>query len=120
MNFVNTAFDYILPWQIIETDTYLFINMFRNKKGLKPYLFDKGKNKFTAVVNDDNHDWDGFINDLDNGPVFYPQYKMQDKMLCMILSPTRIAELKEKSLPSVMFGEIGEDSNPVIAIVELI
>jgi hypothetical protein len=120
MNFVNTTIDYILPWQIIETDKYLFVNMFRNKKGLKPYFYDKDKNKFISVTNSEDHDSDGFINDLDNGVVFYPQYKLQDKMVCMILSPTHILELKERSLLSNMFLEVNEDSNPIIAIVEII
>jgi hypothetical protein len=121
MKFVETTFDYILPWQIIETDKYLFINMLRNKKGLNPYYYDKNKNKFVSVTtNAENHNPGGFINDLDNGIAFYPQYKIRDKMLCMILSPTKIIELKKQSFLSGMFLEVSEDSNPVIAIVELI
>jgi hypothetical protein len=121
MKFVETAFDYILPWQIIETDRYLFVNMLRNKKGLKPYFYDKDRQKFVSLISAGNHSPDGFINDLDGGIAFYPQYKIQDKTLCMILSPTHIIELKEQSLlPDALFPEVNEDSNPVIAIVELI
>jgi hypothetical protein len=120
MKFVETTVDYILPWQIIETDKYLFVNMLRNKKGLKPYCYDKGRNKFVSVVSADNHDSNGFINDLDKGCVFYPQYKIEDKTLCMILRPAHIIELKKQSLLPDMFLEVSEDSNPVIAIVELI
>ncbi|MDR1369524.1 MAG: 6-bladed beta-propeller [Dysgonamonadaceae bacterium] len=120
MKFVETTFDYILPWQIIETDKYLFVNMLRNKRGLKPYFYDKGRRKFVSVANADSRDSDGFVNDLDNGVAFYPQYKIRDKTLCMVLSPTKIIELKEQSFLSDMFLEVNEDSNPVIAIVELI
>jgi hypothetical protein len=120
MKFVETTVDYILPWQIMETDKYLFVNMLRNRKGLKPYLYDKDKHKFSSVTTVDSRDSDGFVNDLDNGPVFYPHYKIRDKQLCMILSPAHILKLKEQSLLPDMFSEINEDSNPVIAIVELI
>jgi hypothetical protein len=121
MKFATTTFDYILPWQIIETDKYLFVNMFRNKKGLKPYCYDKSKKKFTAVAtNAQNHNLNGFINDLDNGIAFYPQYKIRNKTLCMVLGPTKIIEWKEQSFLPDMFLEVNEDSNPVIAIVELI
>jgi hypothetical protein len=74
----------------------------------------------SSVTNVDSRDSDGFVNDLDNGPVFYPHYKIRDKQLCMILSPAHILKLKEQSLLPDMFSEINEDSNPVIAIVELI
>jgi hypothetical protein len=120
MKFVETTVDYILPWQIIETKKYLFVNMLRNKRGLKPYFYDKDKNKFISVINAKNRNSDGFINDLDNGPVFYPNYKIRDKMLCMILSPAHIVGLKKQALlaPDMFLG-VKEDSNPVIAIVEL-
>ncbi|MDR2120998.1 MAG: 6-bladed beta-propeller [Tannerella sp.] len=120
MKFVETTVDYILPWQIIETEKYLFVNMFRNKKGLKPYFYDKDKNEFVCVTNAENHNADGFINDLDNGPVFYPHYKIRDEVVCMILNPSHIIELKKQSLLPDMFLDVNEDSNPVIAIVELI
>jgi hypothetical protein len=121
MKFVKTTFDYILPWQIIETEKYLFVNMLRNQKGLKPYLYDKDRRKFVSVTNAGSRNPDGFINDLDGGITFYPQYKIQDKTLCMILSPAHIIELKEQSLlPDDSFPKVNEDSNPVIAIVELI
>jgi hypothetical protein len=120
MKFVETAVDYILPWQIIETDKYLFVNMFTNKKGLKPYFYDKDKKKFVSITNPENHNSDGFVNDLDNGPVFFPQYKIRDKMSCMILSPAHIIELKEQSLFPDMFLDVNEDSNPVVAFVEFI
>jgi hypothetical protein len=121
--FASTDFDFIIPWNIIETDRFLFINMYRNKKGLIPYFYDKKEKEFSSISQSVKSDLYGFTDNLSGNILsFFPQYKLGENLVCMALSPNTILELKEEN-PDVInldFCHINEESNPILSIIEIL
>jgi hypothetical protein len=122
--FATTDFDFIIPWTIIETDRFLFINMFRNRKGLIPYFYYKKNKEFHSIAQSSQSGLYGFVDDLsgNNMLTLFPQYQLKNNLVCMVLSPNKILELKEKS-PDLMNFEpcyLNEESNPVLSIIEIL
>jgi hypothetical protein len=118
--FAGTDFDFIIPWSVIETDRFLFISMFRNKKGLIPYFYDKKNKEFFSMST--QSDLYGFADDLSGNLLsVYPQYILTDNLVCTLLSPNTILKLKEKN-PDIInrdFCYLEEDSNPVLSVIEV-
>lgn len=121
VQYANSTEDFIFPWNIIETGKYLFVNMLRNGKGLWPFTLNKVTGEFYAVSKSDENR--GYGNDLDGGLSFFPDYKINDKQVCSILSAYQIIDFDEKNnnkLQSILGEIISDDSNPVLMIVTLI
>ncbi|MDR1645236.1 MAG: 6-bladed beta-propeller [Tannerellaceae bacterium] len=120
--FANTDFDYIIPWSIIETDRFLFVNMFRNKEGLVPYFYDKKNEEFFSIAKSIKSDLYGFTDDLTGNILsFFPQYQLSDNLVCAVLSPNTILELKKKFPDTINldFCYLNEYSNPVLSIIKI-
>ena len=117
--FATTQTDYILPWNILETERYLFVEMFRNQRGLNPYLYDKTNRNFISLHNE-NDIVKGFVNDLNDALPFFPQYVLDKDRLCAVLESYKIAQYKEAYPLNVSdLSEVAENDNPVLAIITL-
>jgi hypothetical protein len=120
--FVSTDFDYIIPWSVIETDRFLFVHMFRNKKGLIPYCYDKQSKEFFSMTKSVESDLYGFADDLSNNLLsVYPQYVLTNNLGCILLSASTILSLKDKN-PEIAnrdFCDLEEDSNPVLSVMKV-
>ena len=118
--FINSEQDYLLPWSVVETEGYLFVQMLRNKQGLWPFVFDKKKQAFYAVSQVKENR--GYTNDLDEGMPFFPSYKVDEKTVCAVLSSYKIVAFDEEHQnrqSNLLKRKITEDSNPVLMIVTL-
>lgn len=118
--FVSTNDDYIIPWKITETNNSVYVSALRNKKGLVYFMYNKKDKSFCHLTNSDES-IRGIYNDIDYGLPFYPEYRIDDNLACMVLTANAIIEHLEsnKECNQTVFSNITDDSNPVIAFFTL-
>ena len=118
--FATSDHDYIIPWSIIETENHLFINALRNQIGLINFLYDKQKKSFYQLASsaESQH---GISNDIDEGLPFFPDYKLNHHLVCMMIPAYDILEhIKyNPAFSNILFSNLTEESNPVIVILHL-
>lgn len=116
---------YLSPGNFVETDHYLFFrvkgtNMLESETS-GYFVFNKRNNK-TRILYDHEKKENGFKDDLQEGPAFWPRSVNSDQMLVSFIDSDVILDYVKDAkgsdvLKSTLSG-LKEDSNPIVVLVK--
>ena len=129
VNDVTPDDDYISLNSFVETKNYLFItavmrnSLSRSSGNFGNILYDKHLSK-SYVLHDKEDKKNGFRDDMEGGPLFWPRSVFGQNTLISYVNPIVLKEYAEEGNSmseklSRIVAELKEDSNPVIVVVEL-
>ncbi len=125
---------------VFESDNYLFMQFNLGSLAHKPYLktalktgkvisfdiscalFDKRNGSF-ILVDQPETDQTGFVDDMEGGPAFWPQYISSDQYMISMISADEFISLSENPGCSEKIKKLAmtldESDNPVMVLVKL-
>ena len=121
---------------ILETENFLILKYYADLKRFQAIcnpihsdnnarvgllVYDKKEKTFKALRYNNTFNTLGFVNDLDNGAPFVPQFARNGKVY-QFIDAVKFIDMAQKSSSSKMkevAAELTEESNPVLVVVTL-
>ncbi len=113
-----------------ETDNYLFFCVIFPYKGFPnipqpqrwvPIVYDKVDGKTYSLNFNKKFNANGFVNDIDGGMPFWPQYHIENKLYKFVSASDFIYMASKSNSPKMkaVAAKLTEESNPVLIVVTL-